>query len=186
MTQENTEKRARRYIVFDVETPNHNNDRMSAIGISVIEDGKIIDEFYSLVNPETYFDAFNVQLTGISEELVANEPNFAELWETIEPIMSSGLLIAHNAPFDLSVLRSCLHAYGITWKNYARYACTVQMSRKMYPEMRHNLNVMCDFFCIDLDHHNASSDSHACGEILLRLMENGADIRQFIRTYRFL
>ena len=97
-----------KYVVFDVETPNRENNRMSAIGISVIENGKIEKEFYSLVNPETYFDYFNTQLTGISEELVEDAPNFAELWEEIEPIMSSGILAAHNAPFDLGVLKRCL------------------------------------------------------------------------------
>ena len=51
-----------RFIVFDVETPNHLSDRMRAIGITVIEDGTIKDGFYSLVNPETYFDYFNIRL----------------------------------------------------------------------------------------------------------------------------
>ena len=46
------------YTVFDVETPNRLNDRMSAIGITVIGGGEIVDEFYSLVNPETHFDYF--------------------------------------------------------------------------------------------------------------------------------
>ena len=174
-----------RYIAFDVETPNHNNDRMSAIGISVIENGEIVDEYYSLVNPEVEFDPFNIELTGISEALVAEKPTFAGIWETIEPIMSSGILVAHNAVFDLSVLKSCLKAYEIPWPKKMPYACTVQMSRQMYPEMKHNLNVMCDFFGIDLDHHNASSDSHACGELLLRLMENGIDLDEQIRTYYF-
>ena len=174
-----------RYIAFDVETPNHNNDRISAIGISIIENGKVIDEFYSLVNPETYFDAFNIELTGISEELVADKPTFSELWETIEPIMSSGTLVAHNAVFDLSVLKSCLKSYGITWRKRAPYACTVQMGRKVHPGMRHNLNIMCDYYHIDLDHHNAGSDSHACGELLLNMIEEGADINQFIKTYYF-
>ena len=49
-----------RFIVFDVETPNRKNNRMSAIGITVVEEGKISKEFYSLVNPETDFDYFNV------------------------------------------------------------------------------------------------------------------------------
>ena len=151
----------------------------------MIENGKIIEEFYSLVNPETSFDPFNIQLTGISEELVADKPNFAQLWETIEPIMSSGTLVAHNAVFDLSVLKNCLKSYGISWQKRAPYACTVQMGRKVHPEIRHNLNVMCDFYHIDLDHHNAGSDSHACGELLLTMMDEGADIQQFIKTYYF-
>ena len=82
-----------RFIAFDVETPNHLSDRMSAIGITVIEDGTIKDEFYSLINPETYFDYFNTRLTGISEETVWDAPTFPELWPEIEPLMSGGLFI---------------------------------------------------------------------------------------------
>ena len=63
-----------RYIAFDVETPNRLNHRMSAIGVSVVEDGKIVEEFYSLVDPETDFDPFNTWLTGISEESVKDAP----------------------------------------------------------------------------------------------------------------
>ena len=68
-----------RYIVFDVETPNRYNSRMSAIGISVIEDGRIVEDFYSLVDPEQPFDWFNTRLTGISEESVAGAPCFPQL-----------------------------------------------------------------------------------------------------------
>lgn len=94
------------YIVFDVETPNRANNRISAIGISTIEDGKIVDNYFSLVNPETHFDSFNTQLTGIDAKKVKNAPNFAELWKKIEPIMSRGILVAHNATFDMNVLRA--------------------------------------------------------------------------------
>ena len=59
-----------RYVVFDVETPNTQNSRMSAIGISVVEDGRIVDSFFSYVNPEQPFESFNVQLTGIDENFV--------------------------------------------------------------------------------------------------------------------
>ncbi len=174
-----------RFTVFDVETPNRLSNRMSAIGITVIEDGAITDDFYSLVNPETHFDYFNTKLTGISEETVRNAPVFPELWTRIEPLMSEGLLVAHNAVFDMNVLKKCLCDYGIDWKPYARYICTVQMGRRLLPGMSHKLNVLCDYYGIRLDHHKADSDSHACAEILLRYLESGADIRQFIRTCSF-
>lgn len=172
-----------RFVVFDVETPNCMNNRMSAIGITVIEDGEIVDEFYSLVDPETHFDYFNVQLTGISEETVKNAPTFPELWARIEPIMSSGLLVAHNAVFDMGVLRKCLSDYEIEWKPYVRYLCTVQMGRRVMPGVSHKLNDLCCHYGICLDHHQAASDSRACAQILLRYLEDGADIRQHIRTY---
>ena len=109
-----------RMIAFDVETPNRMNHRMSAIGINVIEDGAITDEYYSLVDPETHFDYFNTRLTGISEETVRDAPTFPEVWERIEPMMSGGILVAHNAVFDLGVLKKCLGHYEIEWKPYVR------------------------------------------------------------------
>ena len=65
-----------RYIVFDVETPNSANDRISSIGVVVVEGQSIVREFYTLVNPETHFDAFNISLTGISPEDVADIATF--------------------------------------------------------------------------------------------------------------
>ena len=174
-----------RYIVFDVETPNHENNRMSAIGISVVEDGRITEEFFSYVNPEARFDVFNTQLTGIDAGTVADAPAFPQLWAQIEPLMSSGILAAHNAVFDLSVLRHCLQDYGIPWRRTAKYCCTVQMGRRLLPGISHKLNVLCDHYGIDLRHHQAASDSHACAEILLRYFQAGAQERDFIRTWRF-
>ena len=161
------------------------NHRMSAIGITVIENDEIVDEFYSLVNPETHFDSFNVQLTGISEKSVRNAPTFPELWSEIEPILTTGLLVAHNAVFDLGVLKNCLRDYGMEWKPYVRYICTVQTGRVVLPGMSHKLNVLCEYYGIHLNHHHAASDSHACAEILLHYLEDGADIRNHIRTYSF-
>lgn len=173
-----------RYIVFDVETPNFANNRMSAIGITVVEDGRIADSFFSLVDPETHFDHFNIRLTGIDPKKVQGAPNFAQLWQKIEPIMNRGILVAHNAVFDMSVLKKCLSAYGIEWKSTAKYLCTVQAGRKLLPGRGHKLNEMCDYYGISLDHHQADSDSRACAEILIRYIESGADVNKFIRTYK--
>lgn len=172
-----------KFIVFDVETPNHLNHRISAIGITVIEDGRITDEFYSLVNPETYFDYFNVCLTEISEETVRNAPAFPELWEKIRPLMAGGILAAHNAVFDMGVLKKCLNYYDLPCQPKVRYLCTVQMGRRILPGISHKLNALCEYYGIALNHHNAASDSRACAEILLRYIESGADAEQYIRAY---
>ena len=174
-----------KFIVFDVETPNHANDRMSAIGITITDGESIREEFFSLINPETYFDSFNIQLTGINGQKVKNSPNFPELWEKIEPIMSEGILVAHNAVFDMGVLKKCLQAYEIEWKKYVRYLCTVQIGRRLLPGMSHKLNDLCDYYGISLEHHQAASDSRACAQILSRYIEEGAELRKHIRTYSF-
>ena len=173
-----------RFIAFDVETPNSNNDRMSSIGVSVIEDGQITEEYYYVLDPETHFDAFNVMLTGLSEETAAGQPTFPEVWEKLEPVMCSGVLAAHSAQFDMSVLAKCLRHYGLRWQPYAPYLCTCTMGRACLPAMpNYKLSTLCDELCIALDHHNAGSDSHACAELLLYYLGLGADVERFIRTY---
>ena len=87
--------------------------------------------------------------------------------------MGSGILVAHNAPFDMGVLKKCLQDYGIEWTERSRYICTVQIGRRMLPGMKHGLDAMCGYYGIELDHHKADSDSHAAAEILLRYMEDG-------------
>ena len=175
-----------RYIVFDVETPNRYNNRISAIGISVIENGRIVDDYFSLVDPEQPFDWFNSMLTGINEETVFDAPAFPEVWQQIEPIMNSGILVAHNAGFDIGVLRKCLGGYEIEWKPCVKGICTVIMGRSLLPGISHRLNDMCDYYGISLNHHRADSDSRACAEILLRYLESGTNPEKYIRTYRIL
>ena len=178
-----THSAVNRYVCFDVETPNSRNDRMSAIGISVVENGAVTEEFFSYVNPEEPFDAFNTELTGISEATVANAPTFRELWPRIKPLMSSGILAAHNAPFDIGVLKKCLLDYGIPWKEKASYVCTVRIGRAILPNMSHRLNDMCRYYQISLDHHKADSDSHACAEILIRYMQADVKINEYVRSW---
>ena len=170
---------------LEIETPNRYNSRISAIGITVIEDGEITDSFFSYVDPETFFDPFNTQLTGIDEDTVAGAPAFPELWEQISGLMGSGILVAHNAPFDMGVLKKCLSYYDIYWKPAASYCCTVQIGRRLIPDISHKLNCMCDYYGISLDHHQADSDSRAAAEILLRYMKTGANIEDYVKLYRF-
>ncbi len=166
---------ANRYIAFDVETPNCNNDRISSIGVAVVENGKITDTFSSLINPECRFDRFNISLTGIRPSSVRNAPTFPQLWTSrLQDLFSSGLLVAHNAPFDMRVLAHCLTDYHIQWQDEAAYACTVAMGRRTYPNLPdHRLDTMCRFLHIPLAHHRADSDAVACAMLLINYMEQG-------------
>ncbi len=171
-------------IAFDVETPNRYNNRISAIGITVIEDGEITQSLGVLVDPETEFDAFNVALTGITPEAVHGKMTFPQLWERIGPAFSQNLLLAHNAPFDMGVLAKCLRHYAVDAPETLRYACTCRMARRFYPYMsRHGLADMCELFRIPLDHHKADSDARACALLALKYAEYGKDLAPFFRRY---
>ena len=167
-----------RYVAFDVETPNAQNRRMSAIGVCVIEQGQIVQELDTLVDPETHFDPFNVALTGITPEMERGQPTFAALWQLLEPMLRGSILVAHNAPFDLRVLASCLHDSHIDWQPEAAYLCTCQMGKRAYPYLpNHKLNTLCDHLQLSLDHHKAGSDSRACALLLLNYLGKGPAAR---------
>lgn len=173
-----------RYFVFDVETPNFRNDRMSAIGVALVEQGRITDTFSTLINPECRFDRFNIELTGITPESVRGAPIFPEVWQQLAPMAQGRILVAHNAPFDMSVLAKCLQFYGVESAPILPYLCTCQMGRRCLPQMpNHKLNTLCDCLGIALEHHRADSDALACAQILLYCLAQGADCAPFVRKY---
>ena len=172
------------FIAFDVETPNRYNDRISAIGVTVIENGQITQSLGTLIDPEAHFDAFNIGLTGITPEAVRGKMTFPQLWERIGDAFCENTLLAHNAPFDMGVLARCLHDYGMACPDTLRYACTCNMARRFFPQMpHHRLHDMCCRYGIPLDHHKADSDARACAELLLRYAAEGYEIAPFIRQY---
>ena len=173
-----------RFLVFDVETPNARNDRMSAIGLTVVENGVVRRTHATLVNPETHFDPFNVRLTGITPEAAAQAMSFPELWAHVRPLFDHSVLAAHNAPFDMHVLACCLRHYGLDHLPSYPYICTVRLGRQVYPRLPdHRLDTMCEALGIPLDHHRAGSDSRAAAFLLADYMARGADPARFRRMY---
>lgn len=173
-----------RFVVFDVETPNRLSDRISAIGIAVVQQGKVLERLETLVNPESYFEPMNIRITGITPEMVEDAPVFDVLWPQIRPLMESGLLVAHNAPFDMGVLCRCLRGYGLDWGPVVPYACTCQMARRCFSHLpNHRLDTLCRYLGIELNHHQAGSDSLACAQVLLRCLQGGMELERFVRSY---
>lgn len=173
------------YVVFDVETPNSQNDRMSAIGLVIVENGEETSHFYSLVNPETGFDTFNIQLTGITPRMVQRQPTFPVLWQILQPLFDRGVLCAHNAPFDLGVLGRCLRDYGVDWSPRRQYVCTCRIGRRLLPAApNHRLDTLAALLDLPLQHHNALSDARACAG-LLRYYRSDRDLTPYYRTFDF-
>lgn len=159
--------------------PSARRDAISAVGITVIENGETTESFYTLVNPECSFDPFTVELTGITPEMAAAAPNFAALWETMRPYFEDAVLAAHGASGDLHVLARTLLRYRIAWRETVPFLCTQEEARRCFPDLeRYSLNKICEALGIPLRHHLASSDSAAAAEILLRCMEKDGALSQ--------
>ncbi len=155
-----------RRIFVDVETPNFANDRICGIALWVMEGRNVIHAINQKIDPEAPFDARFVALHGIDAKAVAFEPNFAEFWPHIEPLIDGALWVAHHALFDLSVIQRTLQAYHIESAVFP-YICTLNHARRILPDLdRFTLPAICHHFGIELSHpHDPFNDLAACNAI---------------------
>lgn len=154
------------FTFVDVETPNFSNSAISSIAIIHMNKDGEITEYHTLVNAKQHFDTFNIELTGITPEMVKDAPTFENVWEDIKEYFEDSIIVAHNARFDLGVISKCLIRENIEIPKI-RYMCTVDLSRKYIPAKSHKLNVLSELLGIELNHHQADSDTKACMEIFL-------------------
>lgn len=162
-----------RIAAIDFETANGNAASVCAVGISVMEDGAVEDKYYSLIRPEenvSYFHPGNIMIHGIRPEDVKDAPRYPEVFRHMMKELDGALVCAHNAGFDMKCLRTACLNCGIPVPQL-RYFDTVRLSKKLFPSLEHHrLNDMCDYLGVDLDHHNALSDSYGCLMIVAHAM----------------
>lgn len=171
------------FTFVDVETPNFSNSAISSIAlIHITTDGEVIEK-YTLVNPQQHFDNFNIQLTGITPEMVENKPTFPIVWQEIEPYFKDSIIVAHNARFDLGVLHKCMDCYQIT-PFPMNYMCTVDLSRKYIHSPNHKLNTLSELLGIELNHHQADSDTKACMQIFMYMNDLGYLCENEIKEFK--
>ncbi|MCH5197264.1 MAG: hypothetical protein J1E34_00010 [Oscillospiraceae bacterium] len=164
--------------------PSARRDAISAVGITVIENGEITDNYYTLVDPECEFDDYTVELTGITPEMVREYPNFSVLWDEIRPYLENAVLAAHGAQGDLHVLSRTLKRYGISWLENVNFICTFEAAKKCLPDLPgYSLNKISESLEIPLRHHLASSDSFAAAMILIKCAEKNPEILSETKQY---
>lgn len=159
------------FTAIDFETANEQRSSACAIGIVCIEDGQIKEQAYHLIKPPgLYFNPFNIAIHGIRRADVINKPDFAELWPTIRHYFEDRIVIAHNASFDMGVLRAMLDYYEIPYPIFC-YGCTLMMARRQWPErMSHRLNDVAAMLDIEFLHHHALEDANACALIAMHIL----------------
>ncbi len=158
-----------RYVAMDFETGNGYYTSACSIGLSYYEDDKLVGSESFLIRPPDAvgkFHWYNVKIHGIKRSMVKDAPTFDAVWEKFKERVEGSVLVCHNAGFDTEVLCRCLEFYQLPLPN-CQYICTVEVSKKVWSELEnHKLNTVADALGISLNHHEAASDAHACGEIL--------------------
>lgn len=134
-------------------------DRITEIGLIEVEHGRLNGEWSTLVNPGTRIPPFIEALTGISNDMVALAPTFAEVARELKARLDGRLLVAHNARFDYGFLKNEFKRLGIDFR--APVLCTVKLSRALYPEhQRHNLDSLIERHGLQAEaRHRALADA---------------------------
>jgi DNA polymerase III epsilon subunit family exonuclease len=162
------------FVVVDVEATGAKTppNRLIELGAYRIRDGRIVDKFLSLVNPEIPIPRFVASLTGISNEMVKRAPVFAELAPQWLDFVSDSVLIAHNSNFDTSFLNHEISRVYPGHRMVNQHVCTVKLSRRVLPELlNHRLDTIADHFSIPIaSRHRAGCDALATAEIFIQLL----------------
>ncbi|MEO5693604.1 MAG: exonuclease domain-containing protein, partial [Usitatibacter sp.] len=116
-------------------------DRITEIGIVRVEDGELVEEWSSLVNPECSIPGEIQLLTGITNEMVRPAPTFSQLAREVRERLEGHLFVAHNARFDYGFIKNEFRRMEIAFT--ADVLCTVRLSRRLYPEaIGHSLDAV--------------------------------------------
>ncbi len=161
------------FISIDFETANNNYNSACSIGLAIVEDKEIIDMKYFLIQPPTLeFDEKNINIHGITPDDVKDVPRFPEIWDKIKYYFSDNMIIAHNAIFDMSVLKNCLEEYNLNIPDF-NYLCSIPISTCACrgQNVGRSLKDRLEYFGINLEnHHNALADAEACAKLVIEVI----------------
>lgn len=169
------------FAVTDIETTGGSiaHGRITEIAIVLTDGKKIIDRFSTLVNPQQLIPPNITQLTGITNDMVANAPLFHEVISQIDAFTKNAIFVAHNVNFDYGFIRESYNRAGERFQR--KKLCTVRLSRKIIPDYpSYSLGKICHQVGIPLkDRHRALGDADATALLLHLLVKN--DRNDFIQ-----
>jgi len=162
----------KRYAIVDLETTGGmaKRDKITEIGIVLLEGDAIIDKYSTLVNPGRSIPPHITNITGITDDMVADAPQFYEVAKKVVELTEGAVFVAHNVRFDYSFLREEFGNLGYTFSK--RQLCTVRLSRKAFPGLRsYSLGNLIKHFGITVSaRHRALDDAMATTIILQKIL----------------
>lgn len=132
-----------------------------AVGLALVSEGEITHRESWLISPPIFeFSPFNVAIHGITPEMCRIAPDWPTTLERVLEIADGRPLVAHNASFDLGVIRDACDVSGLPWPTLS-YACTLVTSRRLWPDLgSHSLPFVAAHLGLPVDgHHDAGADA---------------------------
>ena len=162
------------YAIVDIETTGSyaSANGITEVAIYVFDGKSIIDKFETLINPRQPIPRYIQSFTGITDEMVANAPEFEQVAGKIYELLNENVFIAHNVNFDYSFLKSHLLRAGHDLRS--KKLCTVRLSRKIFPGFpSYSLGNLCRSLEININNrHRAGGDAEATVRVFSKLLEN--------------
>jgi DNA polymerase-3 subunit epsilon len=170
------------FIAIDFETANSDLASICQLGAVTFQGGKAVKTWQTLINPEDYFDPWNVSIHGIDEGMVKNAPKFPKIFRSLRCVIAKQLVACHTH-FDRVALSRVIEKYRLPqidciWLDTARVVrrAWVDLSSTGY-----GLKNVADKLGIEFNHHAAGEDARAAGEILLRaIAETGISLQDWL------
>ncbi len=170
----------RKYAIVDIETTGGlaKRDKITEIAIVLYDGTQVIDQYQTLVNPERSIPPYISDMTGITNDMVADAPLFCEVAKDIVLKTEGAIFVAHNARFDYGFLREEFARLGYTYSR--KQLCTVRLSKKMLPQLRsHSLDSLIRHFSLKVDNrHRALDDALATTEVFSRITQCGNGLEE--------
>ena len=166
-----------RFIAFDFETTGLQVETDRAIEVAAImfKDGKPAEKFVTLINPQIPISDLIADITGITNEMVAEAPLEKEIIDDLFEFLGDYPIVAHNTPFDLSFLRAMAERHN---KDFIERKCydTLTLSRAfLFFQPTHNLSAVSEYFNLSSEGaHRAEKDTENCGEVFIELVHEVA------------
>ncbi|MCP3012491.1 exonuclease domain-containing protein [Nocardiopsis dassonvillei] len=182
---------SRTWTAIDFETANHDRGSACAVGLVRVRDGAVVDRYTTLIRPPRQVDFFsrhNIAVHGITAADVADAPSWEQAHARIVEFADGSPLVAHNAAFDMGVLRQACGHTGLSHPAW-EYACTLALSRRTWGGLPdHKLPTVCAHIGHRVTHHHrADADAEAAARIVIAAMERYgtpslADLARAART----
>ena len=163
------------FTAIDFETANSSMASACSVGLVKVRDGQVVDRIGWFIRPPAGHDHFvdwNTRIHGITAEMVLDAPGWADQMPDLLAFTGDDHLVAHNAGFDMGVIKAACAATGLMTPAYP-YFCSLQIARTTYTLDSYKLpSVARAAGFADFPHHDAVADAEACAAIIIHAAEH--------------
>lgn len=162
------------FVVIDFETACYSKLSACSIGVALFEAGSLTESRQWLLKPIDEGKWSFSKIHGLTHQDCKNQATIKDIWYELEGYLNNKFIVAHNAIFDMTVLKESLEYYGIEYKNY-HYGCTKNLATAYFPYLNNNsLKNICEFLNIEYGEHDAERDAVSTGEVFLKMIKFSA------------